>query len=301
VKALRQLLGVVVTVGAVVHASPARADDRHDDTWSMLYAVRLATPHIIGLRASFTEVNNGSTSNVGLALWMHGTGYHEGDINYRSATGIRLGQTNGIEGGLSSDLAIGRRFDVTEDGGVFVRGGVRGFIEANDLVQTSMLEFPQAQLGYQLTNEGGKTFTSTRKGRSKDWRMTDIPYLFELAGRGSLGLAARYEVGLDKRNFRPAPAGGGHVAIGFGPIHVEGSFTRLGPTGIVRAPYDVLEINGCFVIGELALCGDARYLTTSLAVPPAFVGGPDSRAQTIVYAGFTLGLAPFGTRLGGTF
>lgn len=291
----------MIALVAALRPEPANAEDRNDDTWSTLYAVRLATPHVIGLRASLTEVNN-NTSDVGLALWMHGTGYHEGDINFRSATGLRLGQTNGIEGGLSSDLAIGRRFDITDDGGVFVRGGVRGFIEANDLVQTSMLEFPQLQLGYQLTNEGGKTFTSTRKRSGKEWRMTSIPYLFELAGRGSIALAARYEIGDDKRNFRPAPAGGGHVAIGFGPIHVESGFSRLAPTGIVRKPLDVIEVNGCFVIGELALCGDARFLTTSFAAPPAFPGGPpDSRAQTIVYAGFTLGLAPFGTNLGGTF
>ena len=116
----------MIALVAALRPEPANAEDRNDDTWSTLYAVRLATPHVIGLRASLTEVNN-NTSDVGLALWMHGTGYHEGDINFRSATGIRLGQTNGIEGGLSSDLAIGRRFDITDDGGVFVRGGVRGF------------------------------------------------------------------------------------------------------------------------------------------------------------------------------
>ncbi|MBX3186819.1 MAG: hypothetical protein KF819_07385 [Labilithrix sp.] len=284
-----------LVIAAATIASPARADDRRDDTWSALWAVRLAAPHIVGVRASFTDVQSGS-SDLGLGLWMHGTGYHEGDLNFRSATGIRLVQTNGIEGGLSSDLAIGRRFDVTDDGGVFIRGGARGFIEANNLVQTSMLEVPQVQLGYQITNEGGKTFTSSRRRRSRDWRMTETPYLFELAGRGSIGLAARYEIGADKRDFRPAPAGGGHVAIGFGPLHVEGSFTRLAPTGAVRAPFDVLEVNGCFVVSELALCGDARYLVTSLAT----AAGPPE-AQTIIYAGFTLGLAPFGARLGGTF
>lgn len=265
-------------------AAPEAAHAKDDgDTWSAVRVVRLASPTAIGVRASYTDIRTGGDA-AGIALAAQGTAYGDGTISVRSSTVSHIGQTSGIEGALAGDLAIGYRFDLMPTAGFLARLGARGFVVGNDRLFASALEAPQAQVGFQYMTgtdawSGGTTFFGGRSSYAA------VPILIEVAARGSLAVAARQEIDTANRSFKPAPAWGGHAAVGVGPLHLETSFTQIAPTGASRAAFDIAEGTLCVSIKKMSVCGDGRAMWTGVFAPDGAY-----RRDRVVFAGFLFGL-----------
>lgn len=268
-------------------ASPARAAESEQDTWSFLRVFRVASPHIIGMRAHAIESRGGGDSKaLSLAGW--GALYYDNPISIRSVGGGHLGSGDGLDAGFSEDISLGRRFDFErypEKGGevfghgIFARGGARGFIHANDTLLLSALELPTLEVGYQLTRDA-----SARRilsGKSGDF---ELPLLVEAAFRGGVTLGGALKLGDYGRTVRPAPEVGGHLALTLGPVHFGADASRTAPSGPIRTFVDVVDVSLCAHAGEVAVCGDGKQYSTGMLGP-----NDDYRRELVRVFGFTVG------------
>ena len=231
------------------------------DTWTPFMQSTIVPPIVLGARAGETSTR-ASGGTEGLSALVYMAGYAP---PLRLAATLRAGRSYGADGKLAADFAFGPTAEVARHAFLFARFGARGQLEGNDLVTVNEIEPLQAQLGFQYLLVGS------------------LPFLFEVAGRGSLATGAHVSVGNFSRNWKPVPAWGGHLALSLGPFRMEGVFTQILPTGPSRAALDIAEIIGCVRAGALALCGDHSRTSTGLF-------GPDSYyRENIATTGFTLG------------
>lgn len=228
------------------------------------------SPDILALRLGGTKVEGASDSAfVGAQLWQAG---------YSPATrtiilGRLGGGTAGAEGALAVDFAFGGRAEIGEkdEQGFFLRAGMRGHYIANDTFIFSLLEVPQAQTGFQLLVAG---------------RGNETPLLFEVGVRGSFAGVGRFIVDDARRVIRPAAAGGGHVAFGYGLARLEASYTQVFPNGEPTDVLQMIEGTGCVHIDIVGICTDARWIS-GRALPGA---GRPSEEQSVLQLGLFGGL-----------
>lgn len=260
----RRLAAALVAAYVASSCATAHAEGSgQPDTWTSFPNSKLVPPIVLGARAGETSTRaSGGTEGLSAMLYM--SGYAP---LLRLAVTMRAGRSYGADGKLAADLAVGPSVQVFGGGFVFARFGVRGQLEGNELFTVNEIEPLQAQIGFEYLVIGS------------------LPMLFEVAGRGALATGAYVSVGDFSRNFKPAPAWGGHLAASIGPFRMEGVFTQIAPTGSSGAALDVVDIVGCLRAGRVALCGDHSQTFTGLFGPGSYY------RENIATTGFTLGAA----------
>jgi hypothetical protein len=153
---------------------------------------------------------------------------------------------------------------VASSHGPLVRIGMRGWLLGNNELYSSLLELPQAHLGYGWLKGGD---------------------VLEISGRAGPVLTGRYNTGDQaRRKLGDAFEVGGHVAVHVDPVHLELGYMRVladtGPGGAV----DMLSGNLCGAALALRVCLDTRYFRGN----ESFTQG--SGVAESVYAGLSLGL-----------
>jgi hypothetical protein len=244
-------------------ATAAASGKDQPDTWTPFNkSTTLNPPFVLGARAAETSTRSAEPVQ-GLSAFVYASGYAP---LVRLAATMRAGRSYGPEGKVAVDVALGPYAEVFDGGFLFMRFGVRGQLEGNDLFTVNELEPLQTQLGFEYI-AGGK-----------------IPVLFEMAGRGAVASGAHVSVGDFSRTLKPVPAWGGHVALSVGPFRGEVVLTQILPSGASRAALDIAEVIACLRTGPLTLCGDHSEVFTGLFGP-----GAAYHRENIVMTGFTLG------------
>jgi hypothetical protein len=225
---------------------------------------------LVGIRGSALTVSGSDhdATTHGLSFWVSGTSYGAvGSMGRTRATffGGLGGGSGGFEGALGGSSAIGLRLPVTDDQGPVARLGIDGFLMGNDTYYHSSLQFPQAQLGYQVLTRG--------EG------------VFEIGGTAAPVLDGRLDVGTDARR----KLGGSLGVGGYASFQQSGFAGNLGWSRVFAqsdpgTPVDWLTLDVCFAVG-IGVCFDARYMRGDVVYgAPAQVSQADAR-----YLGLTLG------------
>jgi hypothetical protein len=191
-----------------------------------------------------------------------------GRLSARYADFLSLGGSDaGVDGGLGVDAALGYRAPIGERHGPFGRLGVRAHMHYRAHFYTSLLELPQAQLGYAYL---GRRFH------------------VEAAARGGPVLTGRYGVdGGAATRLDGSLEAGGYIAMGFRPLRldVEASRVRL-DSGGAQAPVDSVDVLLCGVLSKPIVCfhgsADRGKLAGISGLTPA----------TGTYVGVSIGFGP---------
>jgi hypothetical protein len=179
----------------------------------------------------------------------------------------------GTEGIYTGDVSFGGIYHVGEGHGPFLRLGMRGYMMGNEAVWLSSFEIPTGEVGYQYL-----------KG----------PWLFEAAGRAGLVLTGRHRLygtlpsGIDyfeQRKLETSPEWGGHLALGYKSLRVEGEFTRILIHDGIGTPLDVWAGSACFRPGRFGACADARLWTAEVARIDGSV-----QVLAVAYGGLSVGI-----------
>lgn len=258
-----------------------RERKRLDPEDPIAIATRTAAMNVesLGLRAGAVDSRSGETA-TGFALAVAAQDDFDGAVNRRVRLDARVGESDGVEGSVRADAAIGYRFDLDPWYGFPVRGGVRGRLYGNDRIALSALEAPQIQAGFQFLRTMGAPAGAPLG-----------PFgLLELAGRASAGLVARAEVDTAARHLKPTPAVGGHFAMEVDATNFKLSFnveyTHFLPNGASSEPIDDGAASLCAARGLVSICGNGESTWTSVLSP---VDG--ERRERILMYGLTLSIS----------
>jgi len=206
-------------------------------------------------------------ASVGASLRRLGVAYDRGLVVRVSNAMELAGSERGVEGQAVADVSGGYRFHVTDDSGPFVRGGIRGILGGDALLYQSMIELPQAHLGYQYL-KSKTTF-------------------IEAAARVGFSIFGRSDAsGEGGRRALDQVADVGAIAtLRTGPVHLSADWshflTRDGGSAI-----DWLSVSLCGTAHKLALCTDARAM-----LGDQHIGNVEIASGRVTQVGLTLGFA----------
>lgn len=266
--------GAAVVVTIAVGAPAARADP--GQRWRPGFAMR-----VLSIRGTVERVRLGrdssATGTVGVeerALAYLNQGWIS--ARYTDLLGIGAGD-EGIEGGLAVDAALGLRLPWPPRSrggeqarhGPFLRVGARAHLLDRGHLLTSLVELPQAQLGYSLL----------------------APNIHvDLGARAGVSLAGRYLLhGSDDaapRKLGSAAELGGYAAIGVRPFRLDVEVSRVTAPGDL-GPVDALSALLCSVLSPPTLCVKGELLRADV------IGSSGATISSSgAYVGMSLGLGP---------
>jgi hypothetical protein len=177
------------------------------------------------------------------------------------------GGNAGVDGGLGMDGALGLRAPFAERHGPFFRLGVRAHLLHRGRFHTSLVEFPQAQLGYSLLA-----------------RAIHV----DLGARAGYSLVGRYAIdGAPSRRLGSTPEFGGYGAIGLRPIRLDVEVSRIASGNVNLTPVDTLSALLCGVASPPTVCVRAELLRGD-------VRGPSGQPlpSSSAYLGISVGVGP---------
>ena len=242
----------------------------------------------LGLRAGAVDSRSIETA-TGFGLAVAAKDDFDGAVNRRVRLDARVGESDGVEGSVRVDAAVGYRFDLDPWYGFPVRGGVRGRLYGNDRITLSSLEAPQVQAGFQYLPTAGLDPERAPLGAIG---------LLELAGRASAGLVARAEVETAERHLKPTPALGGHFALAVYHLKLQLFFNVDYTHFLANGTSDVAIDDGatslCVAGGLVSVCANGESTWTSVASPQ----NVERRERVLMY-GLTLSIS-LGTLLRGS-
>jgi hypothetical protein len=249
-------------------ALPARAETEPDKGDFLTSGARAS---VAGVRATTSLTTGGDAAGTGGSVLFgsrtEAYAFEDALTVHRLQYGSIGGGSAGFEGELGGTLSGGFRLRTVPDRGFFLRGGIGGYIGGNKLFYASSLDFPRAELGYQI---------STRT------------VLFELAGTGAAELFGHFSARDLGRELGVAPALGGFLALHRAPLRLELSFVRvLARVETASRAVDTARGVACSFARRLALCADVRLVRGDLVAPHGgvFTGVTD------VSAGFLVGVS----------
>ena len=198
---------------------------------------------LLGIRGSTLGVSGGDRDarTYGVGFWSFGSSYGVvGDLGRTRGTffGGLGGGSGGFEGGIGGSAALGIRIPVDEDQGPVVRIGFEGHIMGNDSFFSSVVQFPQGQLGYQYLARDS---------------------VFEIGGTLAPVLDGRFNVGDEGRRRLGSSAGfGGYATFQASPIAVDVQWTRVAAQSNPGTAVDWLTFDACLA-DVVGVCFDARW------------------------------------------
>jgi hypothetical protein len=208
-----------------------------------------------GVAATVTTSAGGNASDhvgaLGVSSQREGFAYDRG-LDVRASNVIDLGAglhdgTVVFQGAFAFELAGGYRFHVADTHGPFVRGGFEALIGGNPLVYRSLLELPQAQLGYQYLSPTA---------------------LVEVAGRAGLSIFGRSDMGYEASHHLDQVLDlGGMMTVKTGPVWLSGEWSHFLPRD-GEVPVDWLTVSLCGLAHGLAVCTMARSVDAEGSVAP---------------------------------
>jgi hypothetical protein len=224
----------------------------------------------LSLRGSLerTRLGDGDRTAGSLGVEERALSYMSlGSLSARYSDLLALGGGDaGVDGGLGVDAALG--FHAKFDGrhGPLGRLGVRAHWLHHGHFHTSLLELPQAQLGYGYVT-----------------RTLHV----EAAARGGPVLTGRYGVdGGSSARLGDSLEVGGYVAFALRPVRLDVEASRIRLDAGASGPVDSLEALLCGALGHPTACVQVITARGRLAVGPAL------ERATAVYVGVTIGIGP---------
>jgi hypothetical protein len=220
-----------------------------------------------GLSAGLVSTGGGDATRRLGTLAIHseqlGYGYDRGLV-VRVANAIDLGgDVRGFHGGLTGDLSGGYRFGASDTYGPYVRGGIALALRGDALVYQSLLELPQASIGYQYVTASTVLDLAPRLG-------------FVILGQSNTGDQAsrKLDLGLDA---------GATAAVRVGPIMARASWSHLLP----RSAGGAVDWVGLGLCGRtrLVVCTTAGFVAGDVHLPGGAIG-----ASHVAEIAFTIGL-----------
>jgi hypothetical protein len=225
----------------------------------------IGCPDAIGLRGSEVHVFGASADEgAGLMFFAGGEEFgHERFWSSRDTYGLALGGGGaGLEGELSGSIAYGFRAPVTRDQGPVVRAAASAHLLGNNAFYSSLLELPQAQVG---------------------WQWSHGYAVVEVAGAAGLVLTGRFRAGDAATRELGGFAFGGHASLQVPWVRFTMEAERLPSGDALTAPVDVLGGTLCAVAFPMAVCADGRAEQSRAWV------GAGQPLVTAAYAGLTIG------------
>jgi hypothetical protein len=220
-----------------------------------------------GISAGLVSAGGGDATRrlgtIGVHSEQLGYGYDRG-LDVRVANSFDLGgDVRGFHGGLMGDLSGGYRFGESDTHGPLVRGGIALALRGDQLVYQSLLELPQAQIGYQYVTADTVIDVAPRLG-------------FVILGQSNTGDQAsrKLDLGLDA---------GATGALRVGPIMARASWSHLLP----HSSGGAVDWVGLGLCGRtaLVLCTTASFVTGDVHLPGGSIVGSHVTEIT-----FTIGL-----------
>jgi hypothetical protein len=228
-----------------------------------------------GISGMVTASSGGNATDrlgsLGLSSRRAGFAYDRG-LDIRVSNTFELGaalhdRAVDFHGGFGFELAGGYRFHVADTHGPFIRGGFQTFIAGDPLVYQSLLELPQAQLGYQYL--AGKA-------------------LLEAAGRTGLSIFGRSDTGYHaSRHLDQVLDIGGMATAKMGPVLLAAEWSHFLPRD-EGAAIDWLTVSLCGIVHKVAVCTDAR-----LVAGDVFVAANEPVASRVTQVGLTVGSSSY--------
>jgi hypothetical protein len=219
-----------------------------------------------GLETSFTRVRgsdrNGQLAYFGFAMSRTGFGYERGfSVRIANAASLALG-FHGFQGGATNAVAVGLRAPVAKDHGPVVRAGGELAVFGNKYLWDSLVEIPQAHVGYQWMHG---------------------PNVVDVALKGGYVLVGRHNSGdTGSRRLDGAPEMGAIATLHLPHVDLRAKYSYIFPH---RAGDDVqwFEAALCGTTRSLVLCTTSRYERGDV-----FVRG-ELRASEVAVLGLTIG------------
>lgn len=223
--------------GTVAHAQSTRASaaptataahrnqpDSFAGAPRMRAGIALREFSLVGLVSA--DLHGRTDAIGGAAVGLHGVGDMDiAALSVRYRDTLALGyMSGGIAGEMSVDVAAGTHIMLGASHGPVVRGGLRARLLGNDALYDSLIELPQAQLGYQ-------------------WLQG--PLQLELAARGGLMLDGRLFLPGVRHNFGLQPEIGAYSTLRYQWLRAD-------------LEWSWLRVDGSFAHaqrGEARLCG----------------------------------------------
>jgi hypothetical protein len=225
----------------------------------------------VGLTAMVTAARGGDADDrlgsLSLSSRKMGFAYDRG-LDVRVVNTFELGASEhdrkiGFHGGGSVEASGGYRFHVAETHGPFIRGGIEALIGGDSLVYQSLVELPQAQLGYQYIAG---------------------PSLFEVAGRSGFSIFGRSDTGDQaSRHLDQVLDVGAMGTARTGPVVVTAEWSHFLARG-EGAPIDWVTIAVCGIARTVALCTDVRAVSGDVYLPSQALA-----ASRVTQVGITIG------------
>jgi hypothetical protein len=229
-----------------------------------------------GISATVTTAGGGDASDHlgSLSLMSRRAGFaYDRGLDVRASNFLELGagvHDGGVvfHGGFGFDLAGGYRFHVAETHGPFIRGGFEALIVGDALVYQSLLELPQAQLGYQYL--AGTT-------------------LLEAAGRSGFSMFGRSDTGYHaNRHLDQVLDVGAMATAKTGPLLLAAEWSHFLARGDGGAPIDWLTVSLCGIVHKVAVCTDARMVAGDV-----FTAANEPTASHVTQVGLTVGSSSY--------
>lgn len=220
-----------------------------------------------GLAGGIVSTGGGdATSRLG-TIAFHGEqlgyGYDRGLIVRVSNAFDLGGDVRGFHGGLMGDASGGWRFGASDTWGPFVRAGIAVALRGDALVYQSLLELPQAAVGWQYVSENTVLDLAPRAG-------------FVILGQSNTGdhASRKLDIGLDA---------GAVATLRLGAMLARASWSRFFPRS-PGAPVDWIGLGFCgrtFVV----LCTTGGVVAGDVQLPSG-----ELRASHVTEVMFTIGL-----------
>lgn len=199
----------------------------------MRAGIALREYSLIGLVSA--DLNGRRDALGGAMVGLHGVGDMDVgalSVRYRDALGIGY-MSSGITGEMAIDIAAGTHVMFGPAHGPVMRGGLRARLFGNDAIYDSLIELPQAQLGYQYLAG---------------------PLQLEIAARGGLMLDGRLFLPSVRHDFGLQPEFGAYATMRYAWLRADLEWSWLR----VDATFDAAKR------GEARLCGASAPLAACL-------------------------------------
>lgn len=221
------------------------------------------------LRASTEQTRTGETRDGAGAIGVEDAAMghvHKGWLTARYSDRVALGYgSDGFDGGLSFAGAMGLEPPIGAGHGPYARLGLRGEWLHRQRFHTSAIEFPEAQLGYDVASGS---------------------FHLDVGARAALVWVGRYGVdGAVTRRLGDSPDLGVYLDFALRPIVLGASASRVAPKD-APSPVDRAEFLLCGVLGKPTVCARSSFFRGDLRGP----GG--SETTSAAYVGVSIGLGP---------
>jgi hypothetical protein len=242
-----------------------RVSTRAKGRWRPGFAMRA-----LSLRGSVerTRVGNDDQTAGSLGVEERALAYLSlGNLSARYSDFFALGGGDaGVDGGVGVDAALGYRAPLGERHGPLARVGVRAHWLYYGHFYTSLLELPQAQLGYSYVSRGAHVEAAARAGPVLTGR-------YGVDGGAATRLGGSLEVG-------------GYAALAVRPLRLDIEVARVRLDGGERGPVDSLDALLCGALGHPTVCLRTGVMRGRLVARSAL---EEAKA---FYVGVTIGVGP---------